>query len=1289
MWITKDVNLPQELLEAAENDELVLFVGAGASINPPSNLPLYKNLTERLADEADRPGPGDDEQLDRFIGKLPKWFDTHKTTKRIIGEADSHFNEEHAAIVSLASALRTPRIVTTNYDLHLEEAAAEGEFAFNMIYNGPAVPIGNSFSGLLHLHGSLHSSDSEIILDDRDFANAYISDPWATRFLLKLFDSYFVVFIGYGFTDPIMRYLALGISSKARPRYIFLDEQTAETKHDDWIHDQLITITYPAENHHVALTAALNAWANNLHLDYEGYKQRIPDILRNGVPKDPVDLDYLSSALHTEDGSRCFVESMSDESVDEDEWIKWLIDNPRFTYLFTETESPKPYERPLIDWLVFGFAQKPDKQDVLLDILMKLQNSMSNYLFQQLCWATGSLVNEEKRKEALPAFTILMTSIGGHSAPNALSEVLGYDPTLVKNIPPRLLSQFIRPYLNLSTKMFGHQGKPNAQVVWPCSRMTLLRQERSHELLNNVSEEYAKCAESELLAASALTTAYGDKTYSFLSRPSIEEHDQNRDGDDLQSLFIDLLRDYTKQNHDKEDELIARWWETDVPLLQRIAINAVAYSNWSDDKKMQWLLSKQILFDSETHHEVYTVLQQAIGGTTSNVRQLVLNYVRDVFPKLSERYSEERTALYEQYDVLQWMMRFAGQWPEAAKWRDKLSEENDFAPREHADFLIGPVEGGIVTTGITDDRFLRLIIDEPETVKSILFTCPENYAFSEDSYVFTHSGQISRVAKTAPLAGLTLWRLLVSHTDNSYSSSYRRSVIEGWAQSSLDDTQNVVLQIIVSLVPQSDDAMAKAIADFLFWQTDREETDLSYDSFTIMDHIAGALWEHVSDTAIDSENDMWRNDPFTHSLNCTPGEIAHYWIGRIRHHYLRDKESWQGMETFEKTALRQLALAKKPVAYPVRAAILREINMLHSLDRSFIESILPDVLSQEDTSFIWKALLPYPNLSNRLLEVGFFKSCTYEFAYLQDLEESHQKQFLQFVFWLLSSADINEEQRESLLKKIVTNDDGHIVVEFMDTIVWFFEFHLSNAEKDHVWDLWLRTYIKGRSEDRRRNWSEDERLSFSKLIPFLGDHIQQGLTALEQRFPVYSPRDVAQCLHTDISKVATSANGESLIAYYCCVLQHLQAGNYPTRASSFLDALQEHYGKELCAPLESVMRQRGLIKESSDSTALVHDNAEVGKIDTEQQKEVPENAGPVPDQCRTLTSQQKLVYEYILQHQQITPSEAQHLLGVKERRARTVLGKLISLGLIQRLGSAQQTRYVITNANQDGAETHE
>lgn len=49
MWVTKDVNIPRPLLDAAEEDKVVFFVGAGASFNPPSNLPSYEQLATRLA----------------------------------------------------------------------------------------------------------------------------------------------------------------------------------------------------------------------------------------------------------------------------------------------------------------------------------------------------------------------------------------------------------------------------------------------------------------------------------------------------------------------------------------------------------------------------------------------------------------------------------------------------------------------------------------------------------------------------------------------------------------------------------------------------------------------------------------------------------------------------------------------------------------------------------------------------------------------------------------------------------------------------------------------------------------------------------------------------------------------------------------------------------------------------------------------------------------------------------------------------------------------------------------
>lgn len=47
--------LPQELIDAHADGRVVFFVGAGASCAPPSNLPLFKDLAEKMGEEAESP----------------------------------------------------------------------------------------------------------------------------------------------------------------------------------------------------------------------------------------------------------------------------------------------------------------------------------------------------------------------------------------------------------------------------------------------------------------------------------------------------------------------------------------------------------------------------------------------------------------------------------------------------------------------------------------------------------------------------------------------------------------------------------------------------------------------------------------------------------------------------------------------------------------------------------------------------------------------------------------------------------------------------------------------------------------------------------------------------------------------------------------------------------------------------------------------------------------------------------------------------------------------------------
>ena len=66
MHLTEDVVLPRDLITAHREGDLVIFVGAGASMDPPARLPSFKELTRRLAEMAGVPF---EETIDRLVDR--------------------------------------------------------------------------------------------------------------------------------------------------------------------------------------------------------------------------------------------------------------------------------------------------------------------------------------------------------------------------------------------------------------------------------------------------------------------------------------------------------------------------------------------------------------------------------------------------------------------------------------------------------------------------------------------------------------------------------------------------------------------------------------------------------------------------------------------------------------------------------------------------------------------------------------------------------------------------------------------------------------------------------------------------------------------------------------------------------------------------------------------------------------------------------------------------------------------------------------------------------------------
>jgi hypothetical protein len=87
----RDVDFPPELVDAHRDGRLVLFIGAGASIAPPSGLPTFHGLTAEIAAESGV--TLDDDQLDRFLGVLQddRHVDVHaRVVAKIVALATGH-----------------------------------------------------------------------------------------------------------------------------------------------------------------------------------------------------------------------------------------------------------------------------------------------------------------------------------------------------------------------------------------------------------------------------------------------------------------------------------------------------------------------------------------------------------------------------------------------------------------------------------------------------------------------------------------------------------------------------------------------------------------------------------------------------------------------------------------------------------------------------------------------------------------------------------------------------------------------------------------------------------------------------------------------------------------------------------------------------------------------------------------------------------------------------------------------------------------------------------------------
>ncbi|MYG80951.1 MAG: hypothetical protein F4187_03890, partial [Gemmatimonadetes bacterium] len=208
LMTSSPIRFPERLRDALRDGRLVVFAGAGVSMGKPASLPDFSTLADSIAADTgvDRRNQESD---DAFLGRLHhQGVQVHEIAARQLqtnrcGETPAP-TDLHRDLLRLYPNSGAVRIVTTNFD-RLFDTAAQAVFPGTPeLFRAPALPLGRSFNGIVHVHGRL-DRPHELVLTDADFGRAYLIDGWARRFLVELFRSFTVMFVGYSHDDTVMR----------------------------------------------------------------------------------------------------------------------------------------------------------------------------------------------------------------------------------------------------------------------------------------------------------------------------------------------------------------------------------------------------------------------------------------------------------------------------------------------------------------------------------------------------------------------------------------------------------------------------------------------------------------------------------------------------------------------------------------------------------------------------------------------------------------------------------------------------------------------------------------------------------------------------------------------------------------------------------------------------------------------------------------------------------------------------------------------------------------------------
>jgi hypothetical protein len=938
MWINQEVELPQALITAQRDGQLVVFAGAGVSMGAPSNLPSFETLASEVAGGVI--ARKENEAFDAFLGRVEeKQVDVQTRTRARIGLPGSEPRSIHRLIVELFRSEEAVRIVTTNFDRHFTTTARE-RYPRLEVFTAPALPLGRECYGLIYLHGSVDELRSRLVLTDADFGRAYLTDGWATRFLTEMFLKFTVLFIGYSHQDPVMKYLARSfVGSTAR----FALTRDGDDGH--WTGLGITPVHFPerpAPERFGAIDAALESWTRTARMGAFDHQARIVRMVSTPPSLDPEAVDYMRSVLADPVTLPFFT-----GSARLIEWFHWANSEGFFAPLVSGGHTLTTEQQTLALWFAEHIVLA--HQNDAVAFVQQHASTLNPFVSEAIAFHLGRVA--EVSTESLRLWSAALLAV--NSCPtSALTRLIRKCSDAGATDTAALLFRFLlRPRLQFERPWLGAagDGTPRLNLEIALSGEAYeLREAWTRTILPNLGTLYRQLLPmitDYLNDAWALLRAAGRayEGWDPLShaRSSIEAHEQDRIVEDW-FLLVDVARDTLEWALTNDASLavatISAWSVAPPKLLTRLAIHGTGRriditpeGILAEVREREWLFKYK--------KETFALLATVFPNANDEAKRLFIDHsmAAEVFPVPPDDPDAQRTVNYERYNLAVWLHTIA---PASTIATDHFNElqgrYQDFTPREYPDLDHWITAGGFVgpQSPLTPQQLVAMGV--PAAVTYLAEYAPEPQAWHGPD----RSGLLTIFERSA--ADNLTWSFSVT------DEMIRRHLTPGelwsallgaWRTATLDDGAYGRIVRLLDEHPHIGENALRPTASFVLKAAERSE--LTLEELEPLERIGERLLPMSDATAAG----VYRNgqiDWFTSAVSHPGGEVALAWLVLLARRMTLAGDEWRGLPESSRERFRNLLGGGGNNSVLARVVFASRAHFLFQADRVWtVEHIVP------------------------------------------------------------------------------------------------------------------------------------------------------------------------------------------------------------------------------------------------------------------------------------------------------------------------------------------------------------